>query len=146
MRLINKIGAGSIRKVYLSDSLVEVTLADNKVCRYDRAGEVVPGAVSVPDGVIAVPNGVIVLPSGVIAIPEEVSVMPKATIKADELSVFADLCRDKWMKGRRKYKNRGQPLYQADTIKEIQSELLDLANYCAVLYWEFERLKGKKLP
>jgi len=61
----------------------------------------------------------------------------------DELDEFAELCRSKWYHGRKEYAGKGLPFYEANTIQEAQNELLDLANFFAVLFWELERLKEK---
>jgi len=62
---------------------------------------------------------------------------------ADDLEVFHNLSRYKWLEGRKEYTTLGHPIYDANTVQELQEELLDVSNYCSVLYWEIEKIKGK---
>ena len=61
----------------------------------------------------------------------------------DELSVFATKMRNKFLDGRDKYQAMGSKGYKADTITELQKELLDQAAYGAVLFFDLERLKSE---
>jgi len=60
---------------------------------------------------------------------------------ADELETFQNLMRYKWLKGREKYTKLGRQVYNEDTIVELQKELLDVANYSSVLFWELENIR-----
>ena len=59
----------------------------------------------------------------------------------DELSVFATMMRNKFLDGRDRHQAQGSRVYHADTIFELQGELLDHAAYSAILWNELERLK-----
>jgi len=60
---------------------------------------------------------------------------------ADDLEVFHNLSRYKWLEGRKEYAAQGHLNYDANTVQELQEELLDVSNYCSVLYREIEKVK-----
>ena len=59
----------------------------------------------------------------------------------DELSEFNLKTRNKFLDGRDRYKAQGSKRYTADTIWELQGELLDMAGYSSVMYGNLKRLK-----
>ena len=61
--------------------------------------------------------------------------------KDDELNIFSTMMRNKFLDGRDRRQAQGARVYHADTIFELQGELLDHAAYSAVLWHELERLK-----
>ena len=60
----------------------------------------------------------------------------------DELSMFHTRVRDKFLDGRDRHKAQGSKQYKADTIWELQGELLDMAGYGSVMYGYLNRLKS----
>lgn len=67
--------------------------------------------------------------------------MDEAFSPDDELSVFSTRMRNKFLDGRDRHEAQGSPTYKADTIRELQGELLDQGAYSAILFFELERLK-----
>ena len=59
----------------------------------------------------------------------------------DELSEFFTLVRNKFLDGRDRHAAQGSKAYKADTIWELQGELLDKNAYSAILFFELERFK-----
>ena len=61
--------------------------------------------------------------------------------KDDELNRFSTLVRDKFLDGRDRHLAQGSPRYKADTVWELQGELLDMSGYGSVLHASLGRLK-----
>jgi len=61
----------------------------------------------------------------------------------DDIEAFAPLMVVKFNEGRRKYKDKGLATYSANSLEELQSELVDYANYAAKAYFEIERAKAR---